>query len=274
VAPTENFRRIASRNGTQIAFWASGDGSPLLLVHGAPADHTRWHALLPYLEPHATVHAMDRRGRGGSGDSADYAVEREFEDVAAVVDAIAEVSDSPVDVYGHSYGGFCAFGAATFTANIRRLVLYEGWPLVNPEVNALPPALEERLNLLLAEDNHEAALELFMREVVMLDEDELNAVQAHPSWQARVAAVHAIPREIRACSSPQAAFDPEQAANITVATLLLVGENSSDPSKADVETVATALPDASIAVLEGQQHVADVVAPELIAKHVVEFLRE
>src|SRR5687768_5829287 len=95
---------VVSRDGTQIVYWASGDGPPLVLVHGAPADHTRWRPLLPYLEHHVTVHAMDRRGRGGSGDAAAYGLEREYEDVAAVIDAVVAAFGQPVDVYGHSHG--------------------------------------------------------------------------------------------------------------------------------------------------------------------------
>ncbi|HEU4397426.1 MAG TPA: alpha/beta fold hydrolase, partial [Actinomycetota bacterium] len=86
--------RVVSRDGTEIGYWTSGEGPPLLLVHGTTADHTRWRPLLPYLEPHATVYALDRRGRGTSGDAPDYGVAREFEDVAAVVDAVAEASGS------------------------------------------------------------------------------------------------------------------------------------------------------------------------------------
>jgi peptide-methionine (S)-S-oxide reductase len=83
---------ITSKDGTRIAYSRSGSGPPLVLVHGTTADHTRWARVLPELEPHFTVYAMDRRGRGGSGDAADYAIEREFEDVAAVVDAIGDPS--------------------------------------------------------------------------------------------------------------------------------------------------------------------------------------
>lgn len=68
-------KRATSRDGTEIAYWTSGSGPPLVLVHGAPADHTRWRPLLPFLEPHATVHAMDRRGRGASGDGREYRLE-------------------------------------------------------------------------------------------------------------------------------------------------------------------------------------------------------
>jgi pimeloyl-ACP methyl ester carboxylesterase len=240
-------------------------------VHGAPADHTRFAPLLPYLEPHATVHAMDRRGRGASGDAPEYHVAREFEDVAAVVDAVADATGSAVDVYGHSYGGFIVFGGATLTSNIGRLVLYEGWPPVNPAAWAFPPGLAERLGALLAEGEGEAAAEFVFRELAMTPEDELSALRAQPSWPARVAAARVLPREL--AGVPDAAFDPDQAAKITAPTLLLTGSGSSDPSKADIETVAGALPDARIVVLEGQQHVADILVPEVFAEHVLAFLR-
>ena len=109
VGTTEAIRQTTvSRDGTPIAWWRSGVGPDLLLVHGTTADHTRWETMLPLLEPHATVHAMDRRGRGGSGDSPAYSVAAEADDVAAVVEAIGR----PVDVFGHSYGALVALEAA------------------------------------------------------------------------------------------------------------------------------------------------------------------
>ena len=106
-------------------------------------------------ERYFTVRAMDRRGRGASGDAATYDGVREFEDVAAVVDAVAETSGTAVDVLGHSFGGFCAFGAATLTSNIRKLVLYEGWPAPKPQALAIPPGLQERMDALVAEGERE-----------------------------------------------------------------------------------------------------------------------
>jgi pimeloyl-ACP methyl ester carboxylesterase len=97
--------RVVSREGSEIPYWTSGEGRPLVLVHGTTADHTRWRPLLPYLEPHATVYAMDRRGRGANGGGPDCDVAREYEDVAAVIDAAAEACGSAVDVLGHSFGG-------------------------------------------------------------------------------------------------------------------------------------------------------------------------
>jgi len=262
-------KRVVSRDGTEIAYWTSGDGPPLVLVHGTTADHTRWRPLLPHLEPHATVHAMDRRGRGASGDAPDYELAREFEDVVAVIEGVAEASGSAVDVYGHSHGGLCAFHAARLTSNVRKLVLYEGWPPANPDAFPLPPGVAERLDALLAEGNSEGALETFMRDVVRVSEEELVAIKSQPSWPARVAAAHTIPRE----SVRVDAFDPGQAAEITAPTLLLTGGDSPDFLRNGIEAVAAARPDARVAVIEGQQHLADVLVPEVFAEHVFAFLQ-
>lgn len=263
--------RVASRDGTRIAFWTTGTGPPLVLVHGTTSNHSTWHPLLPYLEPHATIHAMDRRGRGASDDGPVYDLAREFEDVAAVVDAAASASGSPVDVLGHSFGGLCAFGAATLTPNVGRLVLYEGWPSPDPGAVAYAPDVARRLDALLAAGDHEAAIATFYREVVMMSDDELDEFRALPSWHDRVAAAHTIPREDAAVAA--APLDPEQAATVTVPVLMLVGGDSPDTLAADPGIVATALPDARIVVLEGQQHIAHRLIPEAFAAHVVAFLR-
>jgi pimeloyl-ACP methyl ester carboxylesterase len=263
--------RTVSGDGTEIGWWTSGQGPPLVLVHGAVADHTRWRPLLPYLEPHATVHAMDRRGRGASGDAPGYDLAREFEDVAAVVDAVAAAAGSAVDLYGHSFGGLCAFGGAALTANLGRLVLYEGWPPVDPAGHGLPSEVVERLDALLAEGDHDAVVETMFREAVRMPEADLAALRAQPAWPARVAAAPALVRELRAIS--RVVFDPALAARITVPALLLTGSDSRDPFAADTRTVAAALPDARVVVLEGQQHVADILDPEAFAGHLVGFLR-
>jgi pimeloyl-ACP methyl ester carboxylesterase len=263
---------VVSRDGTEIAYWTSGDGPPLLIVHGTSGTHERFAPLLPYLEPHATVHVMDRRGRGGSGDAAEYALARELEDVATVVDAIAEASGSKVDVYGHSYGGECAFGAALLTDNIRSLILYEGWPPVMPDKLKFPPGFAEQLDALVASGDREAALELFWRDVVKVTEEDLRAIRAQPTWAARLTTVHTITREFRAFYDD--VFDPERAARITVPVLLLAGADTPEELRDDPETVAAALPDARIAWLEGQQHIGDVLAPELFAERMLGFLRE
>ena len=261
---------MLSGDGTEIGYWTSGDGPPLVLVHGTPADHTRWSPLLPYLESHATVHAMDRRGCGASGDGPAYDVAREYEDLATVVDAVAAASGSTVDVYGHSMGAFIAFHSAALTSSIRRLALYEGWPPTSPEVFAYPPGFGERLDALLADGNREALLETYFRELLKMSDEEFNAFRAQPSWQGRVAAAHTITRSDRAFSHSR--FDPELAAEITQPTLLVTGGDSTVDFRGDIEGVAAALPDARIAVIDGQQHVGDVLVPEIFADVLLAFL--
>ena len=257
-----------SRDGTEIGYFTTGEGPPLVLVHGGLGDHTRWGELLPYLEPHRTVHAMDRRGRGASGDGPDYAPQREFEDVAAVVDAVAERSGSAVDLYGISNGATFALGAATLTDNIRRLALYE--PGIDDVEDLITPELEERLETLLEAGDRDGLVEAFFREALGLG-DDIATIRAQPSWPARVAVAHTLPRELR--NTPEQLFDPVEAAKVTVPTLLLQGSESPPSLRADVQTVADAVPDTRIVVLEGQAHSADFLAPQLVAEQLLPFLQ-
>ena len=266
----EQTLRVTSPDGTEIACFSAGDGPPLLLVHGATASHARWETLRGHLEPHASVHAVDRRGRGASGDADDYAIEREYEDVAAVVDAIAAASGTAVDVLGHSFGGVVAYGAASLTDNVRSLLLYEGWPAPHPDGMVLPAPVIDRMEALLSGGDPEAALTYFMREVVGMPDEELALYRTLPEWPRRVAAAHTLPRETGWIPR----FDPELAARIDVPVLLLVGGDSPPVGQNGYDVVADALPDARVVVLEGQQHIAMDTATELFARHVLAFLRE
>jgi O-acetylhomoserine/O-acetylserine sulfhydrylase-like pyridoxal-dependent enzyme len=95
-----HYEKIRSNDGALIAFQRSGAGAPLVLVHGTLGSPNRW-PILPALEERFTVYAVDRRGYRESGDAASYAVEREFEDIAAVVNSI----EDGVNLLGHSFGG-------------------------------------------------------------------------------------------------------------------------------------------------------------------------
>ena len=263
---------LTSADGTGIAVFISGEGRPLVVVPGTTSDHTTWRFVLPYLEGHVAVHAVDRRGRGESGDDPDYSIAKEYVDVAAVVDAAAAAAGSPVDLLGHSYGGNVAFGAATLTPNIRRLVLYEGWPAPDIAHRALPAEVMARLETLLCQGRPEQMLETFYRDIVKLSEQEISGIKAAPTWPARVAAAGTVPRELLAFSDQ--AFDPAWAARIRVPVLLLVGAESPPEIKANPEVVAAALPDARIQVMEGQMHMAHLNGPETFAGHVMAFLRD
>lgn len=262
--------RVISRDGAEIAYWTTGTGPPLVLVHGGPADHSRWAPLLPYLGPHATVHAMDRRGGGASGDGLEYEISREFEDVAAVVDAVAAATGATVDVYGHSFGAACALGGATLTVNVRRLVVYE--PPVQPTKDVYQPRLLERLDALIADGKLEELVETVFRAELQMSDDEFEAFRSQPSWPSRVAAAHTIPRETRA--ELAGAFDIAPASRITMPTLLLTGKHSVDFLKADINLLAAYLPDARLVILQDEEHVADVLDPEAFARHLLSFLHE
>jgi pimeloyl-ACP methyl ester carboxylesterase len=255
---------IASRDGTTIAFAHSGSGPALLLVHGTTADHTRWKPLLPRLEAHFTVHAVDRRGRGGSGDAEPYAIEREFEDVAAVIDAIGE----PALLLGHSYGAVCALEATLRTRNVRKLVLYE--PPIRTGEPFDAPGTVERLQALLDSGERDEVVTAFFRDVVHAPEEELRMLRTLPNWPARVAAAHTIPRELR--SSDEYRFQPARFTEMRVPTLLLLGGSSRPLFRDAIEMSRAALPDARLAVLPGQQHTAMNTAPELFLSEVLGFL--
>jgi pimeloyl-ACP methyl ester carboxylesterase len=257
---------VTSRDGSRIAFWRSGTGPPLLLVHGATADHTTtWRFVLPEFERRFTVHAMDRRGRGGSGDSPLYELQREAEDVAALVDSI----DEPVSVVGHSYGALCAMEAALLTVNLRRLVLYEGVPLRGADLYG--PGLIDRLEAMREAGDMEGVLVAMFRELVEMSPEELEHLRSQSdAWAARLKNVPTLPRELRA--EERYVFAPERFRQMRTPTLFLVGEDSPPRELENATRVSEALPDARVVALEGQQHAAMYTAPEAFVHEVVRFV--
>jgi pimeloyl-ACP methyl ester carboxylesterase len=253
---------VASQDGTPISVWRSGEGPPLVLVHGAAADHSRWAPVLPALEERFTVLAVDRRGRGRSGDADEYVLEREFEDVAAVVESAGEA----VDLLGHSHGGVCALEAALLTDRIRKLVLYE------PPVGflATPPEVVDRLDALLEEGKRDELVAFFMREVAGLPSDQVEFLRSLPAWEARLAVAHTIPREERV--NRDYVFDPPRFRELHVPTLFLQGGDSPDLFRAAGEAVREALPDCRVVVMPGQRHAAMDTGTELFTAEVLSFL--
>jgi pimeloyl-ACP methyl ester carboxylesterase len=158
------------------------------------------------------------------------------------------------------------------TTNIRKLVLYEGWPVPNPAHRSISPAVIGRLESLLAQGRSEQMLEAFYRDIVMMSEAEISDIKAAPSWAARVAAAPTVPRELHAFDGQ--AFEPQRAAQISVPVLLVVGGASPDEIRADPEIVAAAFPDARIGVLDGQAHIAHLTDPQAFAKQILSFLRD
>lgn len=259
---------VASKDGTPIAVFCSGTGPPLLLVHGATADHTTtWRFVLPGLESRFTVWAMDRRGRGDSGDAPDYELAGEAEDIAAVVEAIGE----PVNVIGHSYGALCAIEAALISRRICKLVLYEGVPLRGADL--YPPGLVERLEGMLRAGDAEGVLVTLFRELVLMPEAEIAMLRGQTgAWERRLANARTLPRELKAESAY--VFDRARFSALKAPTLLMVGSDSPNRELENARAIAAALPDASITVIPGQQHAAMYAVPDLFISEVVDFLSE
>ena len=265
MSSTPVLEKAVSRDGTPIGYWRSGEGPALLLVHGTTADASRWHALLPRFEPHVTVYAMDRRGRGASGDGACYALENEAADISAVVDAVADSTGGPVDVFGHSYGAHCALEAALLTTAMRRLVLYE--PAI---VSMTPPGWLERMDDLLAQNRREEVVIALLVELAGLTAEQLERTKADPSWPRRVAAAHTVVRETRAEDLYR--FEPARLAELAVPTLLLTGSDSPPELVEATAALAAALPGARVVTMAGQGHVAMLTAPDLLVSEVLAFL--
>lgn len=256
--------QIISKDGTAIGFQRSGSGPPLLLVHGTTADHSRWSPIVPRFEQHFSVYAMDRRGRGGSGDAPAYELAREAEDVAAVVEAIGE----PVFLLGHSYGAVCSLEAALLTDKISRLILYE--PPIPTGQPQYPPDFPERMQALIDRGELEDALELFMREVVRMPEHELEVYRQLPAWQVRIQLAPTVPREMAFDRTYR--FKTDEFAALQVPTMLLLGGDSPPLFQQATKLVDATLPDSRVVILPGQQHIAMDIAPELFVNEVQRFL--
>ena len=263
-ATTAQKTQVRSLDGTPIAYRRRGEGPPLLLVHGTTSESSRWAPILPAFEARFTVYAVDRRGRGGSGDAPGYAIEREFEDIAAVVDAIG----GPVDVLGHSYGALCALEAALRTENVRRLVLYE--PPIPARSEVFPRAVVEEVEALLAAGDRDAALVAFFRAIVRTPPHELELLRSQPTWPARVAMAHTVSREMRAADAYR--FVPERFSRLRVPCLLLLGGDSPASFRDGTLALLAALPASRLGVMPGQQHIAMSAAPELFLSTVLPFL--
>jgi pimeloyl-ACP methyl ester carboxylesterase len=258
---TAAVEHVTSSDRTRIGYWRSGEGPPLVLVHGTAGAHWSFNFLVPALVDRFAVYAIDRRGRGESGDQVEYAIEREFEDVATVVDSIPE----PASLFGHSYGATLALGAALVARNLHKLVLYEP----APGVSAVPSEDLERIDDLVARDEREEALVHAFRSFGLTPE-ELEQIRASPVWSARVAAAHTVAREVR--GEEGYSVDPERFRDLATPALLLLGEESPDWAREGTERLRAALPDARVAILRGQGHAAIMTAPELVADEVARFL--
>lgn len=170
------------------------------------------------LETYFTVYAIDRRGRGQSGDTQPYAIVREFEDTAAMIDALS----GPVYVIGHSYGALCSLEAALLTKNIHKLILYEP-PVYTTIKFSYPPDAFETFDTYINAGDYQKALQMVYT-IGDAPAHELEIQKALPNWQARLSATPSIRREVIGAMNYH--FNPDRFRNLETPTLLLVGSES------------------------------------------------
>jgi pimeloyl-ACP methyl ester carboxylesterase len=214
-----------------------------------------------------TVYAIDRRGRGESGDADEYTLEQEAGDVAAVVDSI----DEPVVLLGHSYGALASLEAALRTDNLRKLILYEPAFSVG-DYKITPEKTLAEMEALLETGENEQALVLIFKDIAELPPAELDALRSAPNWPARVDAAHTILRESQAENEYE--FDAARVADVTTPTLLLTGSESPQILKDSTETVNEALPNSRIVTFDGHGHAAMNTAPDRFVNEVFAFIHE
>jgi len=256
-----------SADGTPIAFWREGSGPPLLLVHGGVCDHHAWYFVVPLLARRFTVYTYDRRGRGQSGDTPPYAVERELEDIAAMLSTIGE----PAHLLGHSAGGILALKAAERRSDLLSLTLYEPAFVVDGARKRPGPEVLEKMQALLAAGDRDEVIRIAIRETLELPEHEIAAMGQGPGWEHLRAVAHTVPYDWMLWTER---LDEEKLAAMHTRTLLLMGSESPSWLQMGTKAVAAALPCTKLEVLQGQEHSATITAPEMFAQVVIRFIEE
>jgi len=253
-------RIVYTPDGTVIGAWRTGNGPPIVLVHGSADDHTAWDLVAARLALRFEVYAVDRRGRGASPWSGPiYAIEQEFDDIAAVVDS----TGTPTWLVGHGYGADIAIGAALRTRNLAGLILYEPAPGI-PTVDEPTLADAERR---IAAGDRDGALTLILSGVLRLDAEAVAHLRAGPGWATSLAMVETMPRELRA----EEHWRPAGYNDLVLATLLLLGSESPDWARRWTSMAQSAIPSSRLQVLQGQGHLGLSSAPELVAQAIIDF---
>jgi pimeloyl-ACP methyl ester carboxylesterase len=243
---------VTSKDGTRIAFDHSGEGPALILVVGAFNDRATGAPLARFLDQHFTVFNYDRRGRGESGDTAPYALEREIEDLDAL---IAQAGGSAC-IFGYSSGATLALRAAAHGLAISRLALYDP-PPTGTQAGELAPQLSE----LIAAGRRGEAVELFQREAVGLPAAVVAQLRHAPFRPALESMAHTLVYE----STILRTLLPSMIASVHVPTLVIDGEGSPEVLRRAAQALAAALPEGRYRTLQGQGHdlVPAVVGPVL-----------
>jgi pimeloyl-ACP methyl ester carboxylesterase len=258
-------RTTRSADGTTIAYQAHGDGPAVVLVSGATQRKEDWTELAQALaEAGIRAVAYDRRGRGDSSDTTPYAVEREIEDLAAVIAA----NGGTAGLHGQSSGGALANRATAAGLPVASLSAFETPYRVGS--GPKPPAdYVEHLQELYDADQPEAMLEYFMVAGVGQPQEQVDQMKQLPFWEALVPLGRTVLYDGLCLGSSQAPVPTELLGSITVPMLCLGSTGSPDWLRAGAEASAQAAREGRFVVLEGDFHgaPASVLAPVLAEHH-------
>jgi pimeloyl-ACP methyl ester carboxylesterase len=256
-----------SSDGTTIAFDRSGHGPPVIFVGGALTDRSASEPMAALLDPHFTVFSYDRRGRGDSGDTPPYAVQREIEDIGALIDE----AGGSASVVGGSSGAVLALEAAAGGLPITRLALYEPPFIVDDSRAPLRSDYVTTLTELAAAGLRGDAVEFFMTEGVEVPADVVAEMRSAPYWAALENVAHTLAYD-GAVMGDMMSGTPlplRRFASVEVPTLVIDGGASPAWARSAVAAIVDVLRNAQRRTLEGQTHD---VAPEALAPVVGEFL--
>ena len=259
---------MTSADGTTIAYTSWGDGDLVVLIDGATAHRATTPenaATAELLKDEFQVISYDRRGRGESGDTAPYAVEREFEDLAALIEQAG--GGRPATLYGWSSGGTLALNAVQAGLPVARLVLWETPVIVDDAHPPLPADYVERLDAAVAEGRPGDAVALFMTAIAGMPEDSLDEMRGADFWPGLEAIAPTIAYDGRNVGDTMSG-KPLRADlwnEVRVPVLVLHGHDTWPYLAAGAKAVADHLPTATLKAVPGENHstTADVLAPAL-----------
>jgi pimeloyl-ACP methyl ester carboxylesterase len=242
---------VTSKDGTGIAFERSGSGAPVVLVSGALGTRQSEAEVAALLASDFTVYTYDRRGRGDSGDAAQYDVSREVEDLAAVITE----AGGPVSVYGTSSGGNLVLEAASRGLNIARVALWEPNFLVDDSRPPLPKDYVQRLTEFVVAGRRGDAVEYFFTVAVGLPSEFVTPMRQMPMWQGMEAVAHTLAYDGEIVGGSMAGNPPsaERWAAVAIPALVIDGGQTRWLT-AGAQAIAEVLPQARSHTISGQQH--------------------
>lgn len=264
--------QVTSRDGTTIDYEQSGAGPVLILVGAALSDWSDTEKLARALSEHFTVVNFDRRGRGCSGDTLPYAVDREVEDLMAIIDAVGGAAC----VFGSSSGAVLALRAAAADARITSLALFEPPFRVDPKDEPLPADIAAQLEGWVAAGRRRDAVKYFMANEVGVPGALLVLMRlARRMWAKLEALAHTLPYDYAVMGdtlSGRPLADTELAA-VSLPTLVIDASKSPPRLRNATEALTELLPNAERRTLQRQSHAAVVMAPKVIARVLTEFFQ-